>query len=116
MEERLSYEVFRAPKDDDLLSKQPGKMVFLGRDLPRLLDTLLAVQLPTTDAPGNPWLLASSPRRPKKFKKTFEKYATTALTIMHRAEEYSIQERVDQVYINMDPEIQLHVRYEDMIV
>ncbi|KAL6417687.1 hypothetical protein ACFW04_012399 [Cataglyphis niger] len=52
--------------------------------------------------------------RRQKPGEAFDKYATSVLTMMRRAGRYTTQEKIDQLYINADPEIQLHVRYEDV--
>ncbi|KAL6416706.1 hypothetical protein ACFW04_011468 [Cataglyphis niger] len=52
--------------------------------------------------------------RRQKPGEAFDKYATSILTMMRRAGGYTTQEKIEQLYINADPEIQLHVRYEDV--
>ncbi|KAL6421097.1 hypothetical protein ACFW04_013057 [Cataglyphis niger] len=53
--------------------------------------------------------------RRQKLGEAFDKYATSVLTMMRHAGGYTTQEKIDQLYINADPEIQLHVRYEDVV-
>lgn len=52
--------------------------------------------------------------RKQKTGETFTKYVTTVLTMMRRAGGYSEPDRLEQIYENADPDLQLYVRLEEV--
>ena len=52
--------------------------------------------------------------RTQKIDELFQKYATAVLTMMRRAGGYSTRDKLEQLYENADPELQLYVQLEDV--
>lgn len=54
--------------------------------------------------------------RRQKAGEAFNKYATAVLTMMRRAGGYTQKEQLDQLYENADPELQLYVRRDEVVI